>query len=45
MGKHGKQETCKRCAGSGVITVDTDGKDGRSQEQRSCPMCGGSGQV
>jgi DnaJ-class molecular chaperone len=45
MGKHGKKQTCKRCNGSGTIVVDADGKDGRSQETRSCPGCGGTGEV
>lgn len=45
MGKHGKKETCQRCNGKGAITESADGKDDRSERTRSCPMCGGSGEV
>lgn len=45
MGKHSKKAQCPRCKGSGTIVVDSDGKDDRSQEERDCHVCGGTGEV
>jgi hypothetical protein len=41
MGKHGKQETCGVCKGSGKIETIVDNK----KETRSRWGCGGTGKV
>ncbi|MFD0682912.1 hypothetical protein [Actinomadura fibrosa] len=41
MGKHGKQEDCSMCNGTGQQTVNMDNKT----EHRSCSGCRGTGKV
>ncbi|GAA2041357.1 hypothetical protein GCM10009800_29700 [Nocardiopsis rhodophaea] len=41
MGKHGKEQECKMCKGSGETEIWHDGQ----KEVRPCVGCGGTGKV
>lgn len=41
MGKHGKEQDCGMCGGSGTAVIVNDGK----REERPCVGCRGTGKV